>query len=93
MTALDWKNKGSFIKVNQHSLFVIDTKTNISSNAIENTKETLVILHGYPTSTFDYYKVLPELSKRYRVILHDHLGFGFSDKPLDYSYSLKDQAT
>jgi len=93
MTALDWKNKGRFTKVNQHSVFVIDTKTNISSSAVENTKETLVILHGYPTSTFDYYKVLPELSKRYRVILHDHLGFGFSDKPLTYSYSLKDQAT
>jgi pimeloyl-ACP methyl ester carboxylesterase len=26
------------------------------------------------------------------VIIHDHLGFGFSDKPLDYSYSLLDQA-
>ena len=52
----------------------------------------MVILHGYPTSSYDYYKVLPELSKHYRVIIHDHLGFGFSDKPLDYSYSLLDQA-
>ena len=26
------------------------------------------------------------------MIIHDHLGFGFSDKPLDYSYSLLDQA-
>jgi len=84
MTTQEWKDKGQFISINKHSLFVIDTG---------NAKETLVILHGYPTSTYDYYKVLPELSKHYRVILHDHLGFGFSDKPLDYSYSLKDQAT
>jgi pimeloyl-ACP methyl ester carboxylesterase len=84
MTIQEWKDKGQFISINKHSLFVIDTG---------NAKETLVILHGYPTSTYDYYKVLPELSKHYRVILHDHLGFGFSDKPLDYSYSLKDQAT
>jgi pimeloyl-ACP methyl ester carboxylesterase len=42
-----------------------------------NSEETLVILHGYPTSSFDYYKVLPELTKKYRVIVHDHLGFGF----------------
>jgi pimeloyl-ACP methyl ester carboxylesterase len=85
MTLQDWKNKGQFININKHSFFVIDTDK-------DSTKETLVILHGYPTSTFDYYKVLPELSKRYRVILHDHLGFGFSDKSLGYSYSLKDQA-
>ena len=86
MTVQEWKNKGSFIKVNRHSIFVIDTEK-------DSPKATLVILHGYPTSSFDYYKVLPELSKRYRVILHDHVGFGFSDKPIDYSYSLKDQAT
>ena len=86
MTASDWKNNGSFINVNGHSIFVIDTDKNAS-------KETLVILHGYPTSSYDYYKVLPELSKKYRVIIHDHLGFGFSNKPLDYSYSLIDQAT
>ncbi|MDA9363731.1 alpha/beta hydrolase, partial [Polaribacter sp.] len=71
-------------------IFVIDTAVN--SNSSNNKKETLVLLHGYPTSSYDYYKVLPQLSERYRVILHDHLGFGFSDKPLDYSYSLIEQA-
>lgn len=86
MTASDWENYGSFIKINQHSIFVVDTDKSAS-------KDTLVILHGYPTSSYDYYKVLPALSKKYRVIIHDHLGFGFSDKPLDYSYSLIDQAT
>ena len=57
-----------------------------------NHENTLVILHGYPTSSFDYYKALPYLTKQYRVIIHDHLGFGFSDKPLNYSYSLIEQA-
>lgn len=86
MTALDWKNNGSFINIGTHAIFIIDT----DKNAL---KETLVILHGYPTSSYDYYKVLPELSKKYRVIIHDHLGFGFSDKPQGYSYSLIEQAT
>ena len=49
-------------------------------------------MHGYPTSSFDYYKVIHKLSDKYRVIIHDHLGFGFSDKPQDYSYSLIEQA-
>lgn len=95
MNSLDWKNKGEFITVFGRALFVIDSQkesSNISLNAVENSKETLVILHGYPTSSFDYHKVLPELSKKFRVIIHDHLGFGFSDKPLDYSYSLIEQA-
>ena len=84
MTANEWKNKGSFIRIQNQNLFVIDEG---------NSDKTLLILHGYPTSSFDYYKVLPELSKQYRVIIHDHLGFGFSDKPTNYSYQLIDQAT
>ena len=91
MTANDWKSKGEFITVNDRKLFVIDTSSFFSSDNKIPT-ETMVILHGYPTSSYDYYKVLPELSKHYRVIIHDHLGFGFSDKPLDYSYSLLDLA-
>lgn len=83
MTSLEWKTKGKFIKINKHTLFVIDEG---------NSENTLVILHGYPTSSFDYYKSLPYLTKQYRVIIHDHLGFGFSDKPLNYSYSLIEQA-
>lgn len=83
MKASDWKQKGKFISVFGRQVFVIDEG---------NSKETLVILHGYPTSSYDYQKILPELSKHYRVIIHDHLGFGFSEKPLDYSYSLIEQA-
>ncbi len=96
MTSESWKNKGKFTTVFGRAIFVIDTSSSLSTtlntNAIKNQKETLVILHGYPTSSYDYCKVLTELSKKYRVIIHDHLGFGFSDKPLDYSYSLIEQA-
>ena len=87
MTSNEWKSKGNFIQVNNNRLFVIDT-----NNGINTSQKSMVILHGYPTSSFDYYKVLPELSKNYRVILHDHLGFGFSDKPKDVNYSLVTQA-
>ena len=90
MTAEEWRNKGEFVTVFGRTLFVIDTRVN--SEVTELKKETLVLLHGYPTSSYDYYKVLPQLNKKYRVIVHDHLGYGFSDKPLDYSYSLIEQA-
>lgn len=87
MTSNEWKSKGNFIQVNNNRLFVIDT-----NNDSNTSQKSMVILHGYPTSSFDFYKVLPELSKNYRLILHDHLGFGFSDKPKDVNYSLVTQA-
>ncbi len=84
MTATTWKEQGSFITIFNRKVFVIDTK--------EKDKPVLVILHGYPTSSYDYYKVLNRLAEKYRVIIHDHLGYGFSDKPTNYSYSLIEQA-
>lgn len=50
------------------------------------------ILHGFPTFSVDFERVLDALSERHRVIVHDHLGFGVSAKPSDYSYSLFEQA-
>jgi pimeloyl-ACP methyl ester carboxylesterase len=83
MTAENWKSRGKFFSILNKNIFVIDEG---------KSKDVLVILHGYPTSSFDYEKVLPELSNRYRVVIHDHLGFGFSDKPDSFTYSLIDQA-
>ena len=84
MTLNEWKEKGAFINVNGHELFYIDTGGD---------KPMLLILHGYPSASYDYHAVLSTLSKKFRVIVHDHPGFGFSDKPLDYSYSLMDQTS
>lgn len=97
MKANNWKKLGSYHSIDQHQLFVIDTKQMQSTLAMhheEYNKEfpTMVVLHGYPTSTYDYYKVFEGLSTHYRLVMHDHLGFGFSDKPKDISYSLIDQA-
>ncbi|SDS05477.1 Pimeloyl-ACP methyl ester carboxylesterase [Polaribacter sp. KT25b] len=83
MTADNWKSRGKFYTIADKKIFVVDEGSSL---------QTIVILHGYPTSSFDYSRILPELSKHYRVIIHDHLGFGFSDKPKSYTYSLIDQA-
>ncbi len=52
----------------------------------------LLIFHGFPTSSHDWHLALPHLAARRRVVLFDFLGFGLSDKPADYSYSLHEQA-
>ena len=45
----------------------------------------LVLLHGVPTSSWMFRKIIPGLQERVRVISVDHLGFGSSDKPEDLS--------
>jgi pimeloyl-ACP methyl ester carboxylesterase len=42
---------------------------------------TVVLLHGYPSSSFMFRDLIPNLAERYRVIAPDHLGFGLSDAP------------
>ncbi len=54
--------------------------------------EPIFLLHGFPSSSYDFHRVIPILSERYRVIVHDHLGFGLSAKPVAHSYSLLEQA-
>lgn len=51
----------------------------------------LVFLHGYPSSSYDFRGLLPELPGR-DALLFDFLGFGLSDKPRDHTYSLFWQA-
>ncbi|WP_432101313.1 alpha/beta fold hydrolase [Streptomyces sp. WAC 04229] len=50
---------------------------------------TLVLLHGFPTSSFMFRNLIPRL-EGFRVIAPDHLGFGLSDAPsveeFDYTF-------
>ena len=42
----------------------------------------MVFIHGFPTSSFDYNRVYRDfVDAGYRVIMYDHMGFGFSAKP------------
>lgn len=42
---------------------------------------TILLLHGFPTSSFMYRTLIPQLADRYHVIAPDLPGFGFSDVP------------
>jgi pimeloyl-ACP methyl ester carboxylesterase len=50
------------------------------------------LLHGFPTSSFDWHLVWDALSARRSLLAFDFLGFGDSDKPADHDYSLHEQA-
>jgi pimeloyl-ACP methyl ester carboxylesterase len=51
--------------------------------------ETMLLLHGISSSLDFYEQVIPELSKSFRVLAVDFLGFGLSEKPANKKYSLE----
>ena len=52
----------------------------------------LALVHGFPTCSIDWFEVAERLSTRYRVCMLDFPGFGFSDKPRGWGYSLRRDA-
>ena len=48
----------------------------------------LLLIHGWPTSSIDWFEVAGQLSGRFRVCALDFPGYGFSDKPPGWGYSL-----
>ncbi|MDI2593845.1 alpha/beta hydrolase [Pseudomonas sp. 681] len=54
--------------------------------------EPLLLIHGFPTASWDWHYLWQPLAQRYRVIACDMLGFGDSAKPLNHPYSLLEQA-
>src|SRR5277367_512755 len=46
----------------------------------------VLLLHGFPTSSFQYRELIPRLADRYRVIAPDLPGFGFTEVPAERGY-------
>jgi len=77
-----WKNKGQYFDYKSHQIFTIE----------EGAGEVLLLIHGFPTASWDWWQMWNTLTASYRVLALDMLGFGFSDKPKKYPYSILDQA-
>lgn len=78
----DWERKGAYTDFRGHRVFY----------RREGRGEPLLCVHGYPTASFDYFKIWPELVQRFDVIAPDMLGYGFTDKPRGHRYSIFEQA-
>ena len=84
-----WESTGEYFTYkNRYSIFI---HTSIPSE-VSSDKPVLLLLHGFPTSSWDWHKVLPELTQHFQVIAPDFIGFGLSAKPSKYTYSIMDQA-
>jgi pimeloyl-ACP methyl ester carboxylesterase len=54
--------------------------------------EAVLLIHGFPTSSWDWHYLWLDLTARFHVVALDMIGFGLSAKPPGYDYSLFDQA-
>ena len=77
----EWKKSGEIIHYKGNEIFYRD----------EGEGDVILCIHGYPSSSWDWHKLWPEITKTHRVIALDMLGFGFSSKPEEYNYSIADQ--
>ena len=50
--------------------------------------EPILLLHGVPTSSYLWRRLLPRLARFGRAVAPDHYGFGRSDKPAEADYSV-----
>ena len=58
----------------------------------QGTGSPLILVHGFAGSLYTWRHLIPLLAGHYTVYAYDMLGFGFSDKPPDGNYEMKDQA-
>jgi pimeloyl-ACP methyl ester carboxylesterase len=81
-----WPEKTYYrhLTVNGHRIFYRE--------AGDRSKPTLILLHGYPSSSHTYRELIPLLSGRYHVVAPDNLGSGYSEHPdpaeLTYTFDL-----
>lgn len=86
----NWYKMGKFANVHQRNMFYIHQRC---TNPKIKEPPTFAIIHGFPSSSFEYHKALTNLAKYGDVVLNDHIGFGFSDIPTEnYTYSLGEAA-
>jgi haloalkane dehalogenase len=52
----------------------------------------LVLYHGNPTWSFLYRNIITALRGRFRCIAADYLGFGLSDRPAGFGYTIEEHA-
>lgn len=82
MTLQNWTESGNHFNYKNHRIFY----------QIAGEGEKIILIHGKPGASYDWRKVWKKLYQKHQVIALDLIGFGNSEKPVKYDYSIPDQA-
>lgn len=81
-----WRARGRRVRVRAGQVWVLD------ESGSDPAATPVLLLHGFPSSAYDFVGAIEKMRRRRRVVALDFLGFGLSEKPEDYGYSLFEQA-
>jgi pimeloyl-ACP methyl ester carboxylesterase len=81
-----WEGRGTYRTLHDLATFTID----VGATGPE-TLEPLLVIHGFPSCSFDFHHVVDTLALHRRVLLFDMIGYGLSAKP-DRAYTIDLQA-
>ncbi|WP_350431877.1 alpha/beta hydrolase [Shewanella sp. H8] len=84
ITLSEWQQQGQFEQINGRQIF--------TRQAGDKQAPALLLIHGYPSASWDWEGMWHALTQHYYVITLDMLGFGLSDKPKDARYLISEQA-
>ncbi len=92
--AEDWYRGGDYFEWTSTTVNNNNAKLDIFYRTFgDSSNPQLLIVHGFPNSSFDFQALIPLLEDEYHIAVLDFPGSGFSDKPLNgFSYMLEDNA-
>jgi pimeloyl-ACP methyl ester carboxylesterase len=84
ISTAQWQQMGHRRSLAGHDIFCIDNG--------RQDAPVILLLHGYPTSSWDWEALWSSLDAEFRLVALDMLGFGFSEKPFPCDYPIARQA-
>lgn len=81
ITIRSWESRGRHIATPAGRIFAVEHGRGHGGTPV-------FVLHGFPTSSWDFAAAIERMAERRRVVTFDFLGFGLSDKPAAAAYSL-----
>lgn len=82
------------VAVVRHQYATVDGRRLFYREAGRSDAPAIVLLHGFPTSSYMFRDLITRLADDYHVIAPDHLGFGYSEMPTvtEFDYTFDDLA-
>jgi pimeloyl-ACP methyl ester carboxylesterase len=77
----EWRAAGRTFRFRGHDVFM----------RVGGQGPAILLIHGFPTASWDWCKLWAGLSRRFTLVAPDLLGFGFSAKPPGHDYRISEQ--
>jgi pimeloyl-ACP methyl ester carboxylesterase len=81
-----WRARGRQVTLPDARVFAVEAGTRRAG------EPSVLILHGFPTSSWDFADAIGHIASHRHVVAFDFVGYGLSDKPPDFGASLFEQA-